>query len=266
MLRSSIAVWCGVLLLAVGVAVARKSPPGTRPDENDAAKGCLPSLLFDFQDYRRGELRREVPVWRAPDGSAFYFDAGMTIDADGAPNAYNPQNTGLDDLKNAGEPGNWEGLAQDKDGNHYVQGPNDPFPGFYVSCTSLTDRDKNDSDPSKYVDASKIPYIVLPREVVRQGSAHIGDLAVVFNLRNGRNSYAIFADVGTMGEGSVALAKRLGIDPDAREGGTRGPIRYLVFPGSGNGRPRALDEIMRATGKLFQEWGGAEQLNACAAN
>jgi hypothetical protein len=64
----------------------------------------------------------------------------------------------------------------------------------------------------------------------------------------------------------VALAKRLGIDADAREGGTRGPIRYLVFPGSGNGRPRTLGEIATVTEKLFQDWGGAAQINACPAN
>jgi hypothetical protein len=265
MLRSSIALWCGALLLAAGVAVAQKSPAGEVQDDK-VATSCSPSLLFNFQDYRHGELRREVPVWRMSQSSAFYFDAGMTIDADGAPNAYNPQNTGLDDLKNAGEPGNWEGLAKDKNGNPYVQGPNDPFPGYYVSCTSLTDWDKDDSDPAKYVDASKIPFVVLPREVVRESGARIGDFAAVFNLRNGRSSYAIFADVGTMGEGSVALAKRLGIDADAREGGTRGPIRYLVFPGSGNGRPRTLGEIATVTEKLFQDWGGAAQINACPAN
>jgi hypothetical protein len=265
MLRSSIALWCGALLFAAGVAVAQKSPAGEAQDDK-VAMSCAPSLLFNFQDYRHGELRREVPVWRMPQSSAFYFDAGMTIDADGAPNAYNPENTGLDDLKNAGEPGNWGGLAKDKDGNPYVQGPNDPFPGYYVSCTSLTDRDKDDSDPSKYVDAAKIPFVVLPREVVQESGTRIGDFAVVLNLRNGRSSYAIFADVGTMGEGSVALAKRLGIDSDAREGGTRGPVRYLVFPGSGNGRPRTFDEITAVTEKLFQDWGGAEQINACPAN
>jgi hypothetical protein len=264
MLRASVALWCGVALLAAGGAVARKLPDTGRRQEGSEAKSCDSSLLFNFEDYRRGEFRREVPVWRTPESSVFYFDAGMTIDADGAPNAYNPQNTGLDDLKNAGEPGHWEGLAKDKEGNPYVQGPNDPFPGYYVSCTSLTDWDKDDSDPAKYVDASKIPFIVLPREVVRESGTHIGDFAVVFNLRNGRSSYAIFADVGTMGEGSVALAKRLGIDADAREGGTRGPIRYLVFPGSGNGRPRTLDEITSVTEKLFEDWGGTEQATACA--
>lgn len=265
MSRSRVAVWCGVLLLGAGGAVARNQPEKLALND-DAASSCAASLLFNFQDYRHGELRREVPVWHMRQGSAFYFDAGMTIDADGAPDAYNPENTGLDDLKNAGEPGNWGGLAQDKDGNPYVQGPNDPFPGYYVSCTSLADRDKDDSDPTKYVDASKIPFVVLPREVVRESGTRIGDFAVVFNLRNGRSSYAIFADVGTMGEGSVALAQRLGIDPDAREGGTRGPVRYVVFPGSGNGRPRTLDEIASVTEKLYQDLGGAEQIDACPAN
>ena len=82
----------------------------------------------------------------------------MTIDADGAPNAYHPDNTGLDDLKNAGAPGYWEGLAKDKDGEPFVQGPDDPFPGYYVSATALADRSKPVNDPTRYVDASKIPF------------------------------------------------------------------------------------------------------------
>jgi hypothetical protein len=66
-----------------------------------------------------------------------------------------------------------------------------------------------------------------------------------------------------MGEGSVALARELGIWEDAREGGTRGGILYLVYPGSGNRQPRSLDEINSETGKLFQDWGGTDKLNSC---
>ena len=177
--------------------------------------------------------------------------------ADGAPhNAYNAANTGLDDLSNAGEPGNWGGVIQDDDGNPYVQGANDPFPGFYVSCTALSDRRKGRTDPTRYVDASKIPYVVLPGGLARQAGARLGDLAIVFNLRNGKSSYAIFADIGTMGEGSVALARNLEIDEDARNGGAARGIRYVVFPGSGNGQPRALDEIYSEAEKQVQDFRG----------
>jgi hypothetical protein len=210
---------------------------------------------------------REVPISQLPDSSAFFFESGMSIDADGAPNAYHPANIGLDDLANAGKPGNWQGLAHDGSGEPFVQGDGDPFPGYYVSTTALSDRSKSAHDPARYVDASKIPYIVLPRNIPRQLGARLGDFSVVFDLRNGKSSYAIFADVGPtegIGEGSIALAENLDIRSDPRRGGTRGGILYLVFPGSGNGKPRSIGEIYDQSEKLFQAWGGPDQVNACS--
>jgi len=147
-----------------------------------------------------------------------------------------------------------------------VQGPDDPFPGFYISCTALFDRTKAPHDPTRFVDATKIPYVVLPGDVSRQTGARLGDFAVVTNLRNGKSSYAIFGDIGTFGEGSVALAQNLGIWHDARNGGTRGGVLYLIFPGSGNRQPRALEEINSETEKQLQDWGGMEQLTSCASD
>ena len=175
---------------------------------------------------------------------------------------------GLDDLKNAGAPGNWEGLAKDRDGEPYVQGPDDPFPGYYVSATALSDRTKPVNDPTRYVDASKIPFVVLPGALARQIGARPGDFAAVINRNNGKSSYAIFGDVGPsdrIGEGSVALADNLGIRSDARNGGARRGILFLVFPGSGNGQPRTIDEINVETEKLIQDWGGISQVTACTA-
>ena len=226
---------------------------------------CPRSLDFNFAANQEDHIR-EVPVWRIPDSPVFFFEDGMTIDADGAPNAYNPENTGLDDLANAGFPGNWGALAVDDDGFPYIQGLDDPFPGYYVSTTALSDRNKRSNDPRKYVDASKIPYIVLPPEVASQTGARLGDFAIVRNVRNGKMSKAIFADIGTMGEGSVALADNLGLWSDAREGGTRQGIFYLVFGGSGNGKPRSNDEIDEQTESLLRDWGGAERAISCSAN
>ncbi len=229
-------------------------------------KSCpAKDLLENFEIDPGGEPTREVPIWRVARGPAFFFVAGMTIDADGAPNAYNSQNTGLDDLANAGSPGEWVGVVQGRDGNPIVQGPDDPFPGYFVSCTSMADRTKSPRDPTRCVDASKIPYIVLPGNLAREAGARLGDLGVAVNLWNGRLSYAIFADVGTLGEGSIALAKNLGIPSDARRGGSRWGVFYLVFPGSGDGQPKSVDEINQQTGKLVDDWGGLEQVGACAA-
>ena len=70
-------------------------------------------------------------IWQIEGQTAFFFEAGMAIDADGAPQAYHPEpdsNLGLDFLVNAGSPGNWFGIVTDSgqpDGNPIVQGPDD---------------------------------------------------------------------------------------------------------------------------------------------
>jgi len=244
------------------VAAADRQEPS-----QDSQGACLGELLVKFEMRHNGDLERDIPIGRLQGTSAFFYESGMTIDADGAPNAYHPDNTGLDDLRNAGAPGSWEGLAKDAEGEPYIQGPNDPFPGYYVSETALADRSKPVNDPTRYVDASKIPFVVLPGGMARQLGARPGDFAAVFNQRNGMTSYAIFGDVGPydrIGEGSVALAENLGIRSDARNGGARGGIVFLVFPGSGNGRPRTIEEINSEGQKLLQGWESSMLLNACA--
>src|SRR5205085_7692946 len=129
--------------------------------------------------------------------------------------------------------------------------------------TALADRSKPMNDPTRYVDASKIPFVVLPGATARQFGARPGDFAAVVNIGNGKQSYAIFGDVGPsdrIGEGSMALAENLEIRSDARNGGARRGILFVIFPGSGNGQPRSIEEINTETEKLVQDWGGLSQL------
>ena len=230
----------------------------------NSCAGARSTLL----DIVAGDLHRrpfhEVTVWRLLNSRAFFFVSGMTIDADGAPNAYNPDDTGLDELANAGAPAHWNGIITDRDGNPLIQQESDPFPGYYISCTSLSDDAKKFTDPTGYVDASKIPYVVLPQDVADRGGARLGDFAVVMNLRNGKSSFAIYADIGTLGEGSVALADALGIWSDARRGGESDGILYLLFPGSGNLRPRTIGEI-HSVGEnlLLYHSEGMKKLSSC---
>jgi len=257
------------VLFATGVA-SGQSPGKNDPEpmvSRERLNSCAiaRSTLLNFVVWSRDRLRfREVPIWQLPGSQAFFFVSGMTIDADGAPNAYGPDDTGLDNLANAGVPTHWDGIVTDGDGNPLIQGERDPFPGYYISCTSLSDRHKKFTDPTRYVDAAKIPYVVLPNDLADHGGARLGDFAVVMNLRNGKSSYAIYADIGTTGEGSIALADNLGIWSDARRGGQSDGILYLVFPGSGNLQPRAIDEIQSEVEKLLQDWGGIEKLPSCA--
>jgi len=202
-----------------------------------------------------------IGVWKLESGAAVFFVAGMTIDADGSPRAYHPDNTGLDDLQNARGDGGWAGIVL-QDGEPVVQGPSDPAPGYYVSQTSLEDWTKRATDPNRYVDSEKIPFIVLPGDVARMAGTRVGDFAVVRNLRNGRYSAAIFADMGPeLGEGSIALARALGINPDARRGGTYRGVLYIVFPHSGNRRPRPLEEISAMSVRLLNDCGGLDRIS-----
>jgi hypothetical protein len=219
-------------------------------------------LSLSLRD-RDGKHVDEEPVWLLPN-KTFFFTAGMTIDADGAPNAYHPDDTGIDELANAGWPGHWNGIITDRHGIPLIQREADPFPGYYISCTSLADKTKEFNDTSRYVDATKIPYVALPEEIAESGGARLGDFALVINLRNGKSSFAIYADIGTLGEGSVALAERLGISPNARYGGESDGVLYMFFPGSGNMKPRIIGEIQSEGERLLSDLGGIETISHCS--
>lgn len=192
------------------------------------------------------------------------------MDADGAYRAYHPKDRpGLDSLEHAGHPGNWWALATDTgkpSGRPVIQKKGDPAPGYYVSMTSLYDsRIASEGNPRRFVDAASVPYVVLPPEGFRH--AKLGDFATVMNLENGKVAGGIVADESApelpMGEGSIALAKMLDIDADPRTGGTDEGIAYVIYPGSGNGKPRSPDDIARLSESYFQKWGGVQRLRGC---
>lgn len=257
--RVTPAVLIAVFLCTSGLA--RASESASKDRVFDSCADSNRTLLATWG--RDGQHASEVPIWRAQDGNAFFFVSSLLIDADGAPNAYNPDDTGLDELANAGSPKNWNGIVTDSRGNPLIQQEGDPFPGYYVSCTSLTEKNKQLSDPARYVDATKIPYIALPEVIAERGGAKLGDFAFVVNLRNGKSSFAIYADIGTLGEGSVALAESLGISSNARRGGESDGVLYVVFPSSGNMNPRSTDEIQGKGERLLSDSGGVDKLFSC---
>lgn len=221
--------------------------------------------------------------------AAFYFCSGQSIDADGAPNAYSPEDTGIDYLSNAGEPGRWWGCAVDRDGNPYVQGESDPCPGFYVSTTALVDVRYPESDPRRYVDSTRIPYLVLPKNIGAflpaslAGSLAKGDLAAVAMVTAPEKVvFAIYADVGPaktltpdcpFGEGSIELCQSLGHDPYATtsarvvraSSGIAAGVVYVVFPGTGQRTPLSTEEIAERGQQAFDAWGGQPALAAAIA-
>lgn len=174
-----------------------------------------------------------VKVWQLVNSSqCYFFKSKMAIDADGSPRAYHPKNIGLDDLRHAGSKGHWWGIATNKNGKPFVQTAKDPYPGYYVSTTSLCDARYPEHDPRKYVNSEKIPYIALPPELVKLSNTKLGDVGYVYNTKTQKGSFVIFADTGPkgkIGEGSIYLAKKLGINDSPRIGGQTSGVIYFVF-------------------------------------
>lgn len=206
-------------------------------------------------------------IWTIPQEPHFFYVAPMHIDADGAYKAYHrDSNVALDNLANAGKPGNWWALVTDngeRTGNPIVQCGDDPAPDYYVCMTALGDPTKAKTDPRRWVDSSTVPYFVLPGGLAPQMKVKLGDLGVALHRPSGKLSAAIYADVGPkgkIGEGSIALAKALGLRESAKNGGTeRREIAWLVFPGSGSGKPRDRDVVINLGMELFKDWGGLDR-------
>lgn len=257
---AALLVFCAACQVDIGPQTgsgSSKETPEIETSEETAYDCELTELLFVG----------EVPVWEIRGERGLLFIAGLAIDVDGAPNAYHPQDLGLAHIDNAGKPGNWWALVTDNgrpDGNPVLQEQSDPFPGYYISTTALFDPGFAPTDPRRYVDSRTIAYFVLPLGMAV--GAELGDFGVVMNTRNERLSAAIFADLGPrdhIGEGSIALAENLGLYSGPRRGGTSQGIAYLVFRGSGDGRPKSSEEMHSRTLEIFEAWGGKGRLRGC---
>jgi Fungal chitosanase of glycosyl hydrolase group 75 len=171
-----------------------------------------------------------------------YFDqlGKMTVDVDGAPNAYGPPGMPtLDYEKNAHHGGTLSGKVVGylmEHGRPVIQGPNDPKPGYYVSTTDFReDAIIDDRNPRKYLDATKIQYVVLGN-FGKHHHVKLGDLVVVHSHETEKTVYAIVGDSGNPAgtEGSLALLQALGYPyHDGKNDAVDDPkivIRY--YPGS----------------------------------
>jgi peptidoglycan hydrolase-like protein with peptidoglycan-binding domain len=205
-----------------------------------------------------------VRLIRLAGGQAVFFTSRMHIDADGCPQAYGPDNSGIEDNRNAQQSdGSFspDVIVLNGNGHPVRQGPNDPAPGFFISMTALSDPDRQTRDPRKWVNALTVPYIVLPGGGV--GGAQAGDAALVIDRHTGTQVKAIVGDIGPRdetGEGSMFLAGRItGMSVDQiteqeartpesfinpRSGGTEEHrFRYIAFPGTRMRWPKTVAEI-----------------------
>jgi len=180
-----------------------------------------------------------------------FFDqlGKMTVDVDGAPNAYGPPGkAALDFEKNAHTGGTLRGPVVGyltEHGKPVIQGPHDPMPGYYISTTDFRDDSiDDDRNPRKYVDATKINYVVLG-SFGKRHHVKLGDLVVVHSHETEKTVYAIVGDSGNAAgtEGSLALLQALGYPyKDGKDDAVEDPkivIRYY------RGRTRSIDSFAR---------------------
>jgi hypothetical protein len=175
-----------------------------------------------------------------------HFVADADIDADGAngqsgrPPAYKSDDLGTELLANggmkivAGRVICAKSWARDV----VILGPdNQPkvFPGGIIaSMTWYRHPGKVAADPSAYVDAETVPYIVVPPLVVQQTAGVVRGCKARASYR-GKTVECVVADrgpAGRVGELSIAAARALGIPSSPRSGGTeKQEVLYELWPG-----------------------------------
>jgi hypothetical protein len=185
------------------------------------------------------------------------WSSGLAVDADGAPRAYAPLESGLvalDYLGNAGHPGSWWALACDGTGQPVIQGADDPAPGYYVSTTALQDKAFPVTSQRRYVDSSAIPYLAVPPELLAAG-VKLGDVARV--TYQAQWCPCVVADIGPrkkLGEGSIALAAALGINASPRHGGVGRGLQVTLWAGSTRGWYRGRDAVSAQVELAWEAW------------
>ncbi|HEY9676834.1 MAG TPA: glycoside hydrolase family 75 protein [Drouetiella sp.] len=185
-------------------------PPVPRAGDNPS---WLPQDLLDAQGSQAGRQALDKAAADARQqthhligtDSGVYLRSGMTVDADGSPRA----------------------RQIDPDGQ---------------ANTSM--RYAN----NKSLNAEVVPYMVLPAGKYQQHGIKLGDMVLVRNTDTGKMAVAVFGDVGPgrkSGEGSMALAAEIGLNPSPTRGGTTRPtIEYLVLPNTHGTKPQNQDELM----------------------
>lgn len=229
-------------------------------------------------NFRVWENYKSITLYRSPTSSTyFYLSNHMAIDADGSPNAYHPDDIGLDYLANSGYPNKrwWKSILvvdPHDNRNAYVQQSGE-YKGYFVSKTALQDKTLLPTNPKRYVDARNIPYIVFPRSFwKKKGTGLLGDLGYAVNLKTGDKTAFVVADIGpsraSLGEVSIALAEKLGgnnVNPRNGSGIPEGEILYVLFPYSSRVHKWPLSDAMidNQSNLLLKEIGGLDQIHLC---
>ena len=184
-------------------------------------------------------------IYENEDGRV-YFTADADIDADGANGqngkqpAYTVNDSGSEFLANGGmKITNGKVICAKSWARSIVilDSDNEPkvFPnGIIASMTWYRHRGKSMDDPTAYVDAETVPYIVVPPLVVQKTKGIVRGCRARVTY-NGNSVDCVVADRGPknrIGELSIAAARALGIASSPRHGGLTTPnVFYELWPG-----------------------------------
>jgi hypothetical protein len=185
------------------------------------------------------------PITEDDDGRV-HFIADADIDADGAngqsggPPAYKSDDSGTELLANGGmKIVNGKVICAVSDARDIVILDSDREPkvfpgGVIASMTWYRHPGKSPSDPSAYVDAETVPYIVVPQVIVAQTAGVVRGCKARVTFR-GKSVDCVVADRGPknkIGELSIAAARAIGLPSSPRHGGTeKQEVLYELFPG-----------------------------------
>jgi glycosyl hydrolase group 75 (putative chitosanase) len=207
--------------------------------------------LSRADDFQHRELGA-IPIYQL-NGSptnAVLFESQMTVNADGAPDAYHPEDIGTSYIcsgLDVCEKGRcrWENSCMaafrqarderfrnegDRDtarlriygfvtdnGTPRIQGNKDPKPGYYISTTALKQPGVSAKTVNAQLDSNTINFIVIPRAWRNSDlGIGLGDIARVCRKSTEQCAYAVIADIGpnnALGEGSIALHRALNNEP-----------------------------------------------------
>ena len=247
-------------------------------------------------------------VWKV-DSAVVFTTAGLAVDADGAPNSYLADGKGLSEtcvgvvaivdgkrVNSKTDPHHWYATCQkawadaqssgdythvsifgflaDKNGP-LLQKEGDPLPGkAYITTTTLSVPGTPENTQRHWVDANKIPYVVLSPSFRNTYHVKPGDLAIVYRPKTSSIAYGLFADGGDLGEASVKLHRDLGNEPISNAKGisraNRGiddRVITVVFPGVNI--PGSVDtdawygQIQKIGKDSLERWGGVGRAKAC---
>lgn len=177
-----------------------------------------------------------------------HFVADLSVDVDGARQSYRLDNNphlALDDIhKSAGYPHSswWNVLARDPND---VNRPYVDKDGYCVSMTSYQRDGYEPTDRRRYLDASVIPYMVIPAAVrQRCKGVLLGCRARMTDIRTIKRLEGMCGDFSgySIGEASLAAATYFHPELSARNGDDRKIYLYEFFP----------DQVATINGETFQ--------------